>query len=134
MTFYLDILFIFTNFENHLYIIRFFITATTKGLVILVHAPFIHIFNAKLPTPEPLFVVLHTPLTHVVVVQVLPEHTVFCVVLCVKALADDVKMSISVRLDMSVSSTPVEAVINNNLLIFVGMFSFLIVHHLYAAL
>jgi hypothetical protein len=49
-----------------------------------------------------LLVVLHTPLTHVLVVQVLPEHAVFCVVFCVKALADDVKMSVSVRLDMSV--------------------------------
>ena len=48
-----------------------------------------HIFNAKLPPLEPLFVVLHTPLTHVLVVQVLPEHTVFCVVLCVRAVADE---------------------------------------------
>jgi hypothetical protein len=58
-------------------------------------------FNAKLLV-EPLVVVvvLHPPLTQVVVVQALPEH----VVLCVRALAADVNISTILRLKTTVSS------------------------------
>ncbi len=73
-------------------------------------------FNAKL-LAEPLFVVvfLHTPLTHVVVVQVLPEHTVSCVVLCTRALAN-VNIFTIVMLDTNATSSPA-AVMNNAVLI-----------------
>jgi hypothetical protein len=57
---------------------------------------------------EPLFVILQSALTQVVVVQpASPEHTVFCVILCLRALAVDVNMPTIVRLNMTVSSTAV---------------------------
>jgi hypothetical protein len=68
--------------------------------------------------PLDIVVVLHTPLTHVVVVQVPLEHTVRCVVLCVRALAD-VNISTIVRLNTTVSSTPVAS---NNLVVFIEPF------------
>lgn len=71
---------------------------------------------------EPLFVlvvVLHTPLTQVVVVQVSPEHDVLCLVLCVRALAVDVNVTTIVRLNMTVSSIAV----GRNILVFRRTFS-----------
>ncbi|MFL6455402.1 MAG: hypothetical protein ACJ71G_00345 [Nitrososphaeraceae archaeon] len=65
---------------------------------------------------EPLFVVvvvLHTPLTQVVVVQVSPEHDVLCLVLCVRALAVDVNVTTIVRLNMTVSG-----IAGRNILVF----------------
>ncbi len=70
---------------------------------------------------EPLFVVvvvLHTPLTQVVVVQVSPEHDVLCLVLCVRALAVDVNVTTIIRLNMTVSSIAV----GRNILVFSSQF------------
>lgn len=66
-------------------------------------------FDTEVLLPPELLpvVVVHTPLTQVVVVQVLPEHTVRCVVLCVRALADDVNIPTIVRLNTTVRSAVV---------------------------
>jgi hypothetical protein len=89
-------------------------------------------FNAKLSV-EPLFVVivLHVQLTQLVAVQVLPVHTVPCVVFCVRAIAD-VNISTIVRLDTSVSRSAAVAAINNNLFVFIGIFLMIPIIHVFA--
>jgi hypothetical protein len=57
-------------------------------------------------------VVWHTPLTHVITLQPVLSHTVFVVVLCVRALAD---VDITI-VNTSVSSPPVAS---NNLVVFI---------------